>query len=70
MGNYVMVNHGDDLYTIYMHASAVYVSTGDKVIRGEKIAAVGSTGRSTGNHLHFSVRQSGDYVSPWKYLGK
>ena len=70
MGNYVMVNHGDDLYTIYMHASAVYVSAGDKVIRGEKIAAVGSTGRSTGNHLHFSVRQSGDYVSPWKYLGK
>ena len=70
MGNYVMVNHGDDLYTIYMHASAVYVSTGEKVIRGEKIAAVGSTGRSTGNHLHFSVRENGDYVSPWKYLGK
>lgn len=70
MGNYVMVNHGDDLYTIYMHASAVYVSNGDKVIRGEKIAAVGSTGRSTGNHLHFSVRVNGDYVSPWKYLGK
>lgn len=70
MGNYVMVNHGDGLYTIYMHASAVYVSKGEKVVRGEKIAAVGSTGRSTGNHLHFSVRYNGDYVSPWKYLSK
>ena len=70
MGNYIMVNHGDDLYTIYMHASAVYVSTGEKVVRGEKIGAVGSTGRSTGNHLHFSVRKNGDYVSPWSYLGK
>lgn len=70
MGNYIMVNHGNDLYTIYMHASALYVSQGDKVVRGEKIAAVGSTGRSTGNHLHFSVRVSGDYASPWKYLGK
>lgn len=70
MGNYVMVNHGDGLYTIYMHASAIFVSKGEKVVRGEKIAAVGSTGRSTGNHLHFSVRLNGDYVSPWNYLSK
>lgn len=70
MGNYIMVNHGDGLYTIYMHASALYVSKGEKVVKGEKIAAVGSTGRSTGNHLHFSVRLNGDYVSPWKYLSK
>jgi len=70
MGNYVMVNHGDGLYTIYMHASAVYVSKGEKVVKGEKIAAVGSTGRSTGNHLHFSVRLNGNYVSPWNYLKK
>jgi len=68
MGNYVMVNHGDGVYTIYMHASALYVSKGEKVVRGEKIAAVGSTGRSTGNHLHFSVRVNGDYVNPWQYL--
>lgn len=68
MGNYVMINHGDGLYTIYMHASALYVSKGDIVIRGETIAAVGSTGRSTGNHLHFSVRKDGQYVSPWEYL--
>lgn len=70
MGNYIMINHGNDLYTIYMHASKLYVSQGAKVTKGQKIAAVGSTGRSTGNHLHFSVRLNGDYVSPWKYLGK
>lgn len=68
MGNYIMIDHGDGLYTIYMHASALYVSKGAVVARGDKIAAVGSTGRSTGNHLHFSVRLNGSYVSPWQYL--
>lgn len=68
MGNYIMIDHGDDLYTIYMHASALYVKSGDVVVRGETIAAVGSTGRSTGNHLHFSVRKNGAYTSPWNYL--
>jgi murein DD-endopeptidase MepM/ murein hydrolase activator NlpD len=70
MGNYVMIDHGDELYTIYMHASALYVKQGDIVVRGETIAAVGSTGRSTGNHLHFSVRRNGSYVSPWEYLSQ
>lgn len=70
MGNYVMIDHGDSLYTIYMHASALYVSKGDVVTRGETIAAVGTTGRSTGNHLHFGVRKNGEYVSPWNYLSK
>ena len=70
MGNYVMIDHGGGLYTIYMHASALYVSKDDVVVRGETIAAVGSTGRSTGNHLHFSVRKDGSYTSPWNYLSQ
>ncbi len=70
MGNYVMIDHGDGLYTIYMHASELYVEKGDIVVRGETIAAVGSTGRSTGNHLHFSVRLNGAYTSPWNYLSE
>ncbi len=70
MGNYVMIDHGSGLYTIYMHSSALYVSKGDLVVRGDTIAAVGSTGRSTGNHLHFSVRLNGEYVSPWNYLSQ
>lgn len=68
MGNYIMIDHGNTLYTIYMHASALYVKKGDVVAKGQQIAAVGSTGRSTGNHLHFSVRLNGSYVSPWGYL--
>ncbi len=68
MGNYIMINHGDGLYTIYMHASALYVVRGDIVVKGEHIAAVGSTGRSTGPHLHFGVRLNGEYVDPMTYF--
>ena len=68
MGNYVMINHGDGLITIYMHASALEVSKGQVVVRGAEIAKVGATGRSTGNHLHFSVRKDGSYVNPWNYF--
>ncbi len=68
MGNYIMINHGCGLYTIYMHCSALYVSKGQDVKAGTKIGAVGSTGRSTGPHLHFGVRLNGNYVSPWGYL--
>ena len=68
MGNYVMIDHGDGLYTVYMHASSLSVSTGQTVSKGDQIAAVGATGRATGNHLHFSVRLNGSYVNPWNYL--
>lgn len=70
MGNYVMISHGNNIYTIYMHASALYVSSGQKVSKGETIAAVGTTGRSTGNHLHFGVRVNGSYVDPMGYISK
>ena len=68
MGNYIYIEHGDGLRTIYLHASKLYVSKDDVVLKGEQIAAVGTTGRSTGPHLHFSVRLNGEYVSPWNYL--
>lgn len=70
MGNYVMINHGSGLYSIYMHASKLYVKKDDIVLRGNTIAAVGSTGRSTGPHLHFGVRKDGTYISPWNYISK
>lgn len=68
MGNYIMIDHGDGLYTIYMHCSQLYVSEGAIVVRGEHIAAVGSTGISTGPHLHFSVRLNGEYMDPLNYI--
>lgn len=68
MGNYVMINHGGGLYTIYMHASSLCVSEGDTVTAGQTIARVGSTGVSTGNHLHFTVRKDGAYVDPNDYI--
>lgn len=68
MGNYIYINHGSGLVTIYMHASALYVKAGQNVSKGDKIAAVGTTGTSTGNHLHFGVRLNGSYVDPMTYL--
>ena len=67
-GNYVMINHGNGVYTVYMHASKLLVEVGDKVKQGEKIALVGTTGYSTGNHLHFGVRINGTYYDPLNYV--
>lgn len=67
-GNYVTVSHGGGLYTVYMHCSSLKVSKGQSVSRGQVIAKVGSTGISTGNHLHFGVSLNGSYVNPWNYL--
>lgn len=68
-GNYVIVNHGSGLRSVYMHASSLNVSVGQIVSAGDTVAFVGSTGISTGNHLHFGVSLNGEYVSPWNYLG-
>ena len=66
-GNYVIIDHGG-LCTVYMHASSLTVSAGQTVSKGQVIAKVGSTGISTGNHLHFGVTLNGVYVSPWGYV--
>ncbi|MCI9305356.1 MAG: peptidoglycan DD-metalloendopeptidase family protein [Lachnospiraceae bacterium] len=68
-GNYVVISHGNGLSTVYMHCSALYVSVGDVVSAGQSIAAVGSTGFSTGPHLHFGVIKNGTYVNPRNYVG-
>lgn len=67
-GYYVVISHGSGVSTVYMHCSELYVSAGDKVTQGETIAAVGSTGISTGPHLHFGVIEDGVYVNPRNYV--
>lgn len=67
-GNMVEVDHGNDLITRYAHASRVFVKKGDLIKRGQKIAEVGTTGRSTGSHLHFEVLVQGVPQDPQKFL--
>jgi murein DD-endopeptidase MepM/ murein hydrolase activator NlpD len=67
-GNMVEIDHGNDLITRYAHASKVLVKKGDLVKRGQKIAEVGTTGRSTGPHLHFEVLVQGVFQDPQKFL--
>lgn len=67
-GNYIMIYHGGSTYTVYMHASTRLVEEGDEVYRGQTIGLVGSTGLSTGPHLHFGVSVDGSYVDPLSYI--
>ena len=67
-GNMVDIDHGSGVSTRYGHASAVVVTVGQRVRRGQIIAYVGSTGHSTGPHLHYEVRLSGQPVNPTSYL--
>lgn len=67
-GNCVIIDHGNNVVTLYGHMSSIGVSAGQSVSRGQTIGRVGSTGASTGNHLHFEVRVGGSCVSPWGYV--
>lgn len=67
-GNYIVINHGGGVSTVYMHNSKLLVKVGDKVARGQVIAKAGSTGVSTGPHCHFAVKVNGAYVNPEDYL--
>lgn len=67
-GNYIIINHGNGVTTRYAHCSDLYVSAGQTVTKGQRIAAVGSTGASTGNHCHFEVRINGESKNPSNYL--
>ena len=67
-GNLIIINHGNGLQTYYMHCHKIYVRAGQKVSKGQNIAIVGTTGNSTGPHLHFQVMSGGTPVNPQNYL--
>ena len=67
-GLYVIINHGGGVYSYYFHCSSIVVNAGDVVVQGQKIANVGSTGISSGPHLHFGISINGSFVDPENYL--
>lgn len=67
-GNMIMIDHGDGFQTLYAHLSALYRFCGQSVGQGEGIGAIGSTGNSSGAHLHFEIRTETYFVNPWDYL--
>ena len=67
-GNLIIIDHGSGLVTKYMHHEEIYVEEGQEVEKGQQIGLSGTTGYSTGNHLHFQVEENGRAVDPIKYL--
>ena len=67
-GNTVIIDHGSGIASMYAHLSSFTVKEGDVVVRGDQVGKVGSTGLSTGPHLHFEVRKNGEPINPWPYL--
>ncbi|MDP3609945.1 MAG: M23 family metallopeptidase [Methylophilus sp.] len=67
-GNIVKINHGSGLETRYAHASEILVKKGERVTKGQRVALVGNTGRSTGPHLHYEIRLNGNPLDPRQYL--
>ncbi len=67
-GNYIIIDHGGGLSTVYAHCQSIYVSEGQHVSKGDVIGAVGTTGWSTGFHLHFETRENGVAVNPFLYV--
>ena len=68
-GYYVSINHGDGFASVYMHMTHYVVGVGQYVSQGQLIGYVGSTGASTGPHLHFGISKNGEYVNPMNYIG-
>ena len=67
-GNYVILDHGKGMTSLYGHMSKILVSKGEKVSAGQVIGLVGSTGLSTGPHLHFEIKLNGELQDPQKYI--
>ena len=69
-GNCIIIDHGNNIETLYAHCKVLEVSTGSSVKRGQKIALVGSSGKSTGDHLHIEININGESVNPEKFLNR
>ncbi len=67
-GNAVQIDHGNGLATVYGHNERLAVSAGQTVVKGQVVAYAGSTGKSTGPHVHYEVRKDGAAIDPWRYL--